>query len=206
VNIRVYTARSKGELGKFECVVRSFPDAFRGSILDVGSRSGNLKQILSNRSSRYFSLDLSPPADVVSNLERGLPFVDSAFDTVVALDVLEHTDQIHFAARELLRVARRHAVIALPNAFDIKARVRLLRGRHVSGKYGLPVEAPGDRHRWFFGFDEARRFCAQTAASVGWTVCAEGALIGPKRHFVSTAVSHLPNLLAPSYLGLLQRP
>jgi len=205
VRTHVYVAHGAGELGKFECVVRSFPSAFSGSVLDVGSRTANLEQVLPGLGGPYVSLDISGPADVIGNLERGLPFGDGAFDTLVALDVLEHTDRIHFAIRELLRVASRHVVIALPNGFELKARLRVLRGRHVSGKYGLPIESRADRHRWFFGFDEARRFCEQTAASAGWIVREQGALIGPKRRLVSVAVRRLPNLLAPSYLGWLQR-
>jgi SAM-dependent methyltransferase len=203
--MRIYVSRGPGERGKFECVVRSFAAAFDGSVLDVGSRTGNLQQAAGRTAHRYVSLDISPPANVLASLDRGLPFTDRSFDAVVALDVLEHTDRIHAAFVELLRVASRHVIVALPNAFELKGRLRVLRGRHVSGKYGLPIQPPRDRHRWFFGFAEAHRFCGTLAASHGWTIREHGALIGPKRSRVASLVRRTPNLLAPSYLAWLQR-
>ena len=201
--MKVFASRGAGEMGKFECVVRSFRPAFQGSVLDVGSRSGNLKRAIGGHG-RYASIDIGPPASAIANLERGLPLTGRSFDTVVALDVLEHTDDIHAAFAELLRVASHHVVIALPNAFELKARLNVLRGRHVSGKYGLPVEAAADRHRWFFGFGEADRFCRRAERS-GWSVREAGALVGPKRAILSPLTRRWPELFAPSYLVWLTR-
>jgi SAM-dependent methyltransferase len=201
--MRAFVSLSTGEAGKFECIVRSFRPAFDGSVLDVGSRSGNLKRAI-GRGARYTGIDIGPPANVIANLERGLPFASKSFDTVVALDVLEHTDDIHAAFAELLRVGRQHVVIALPNAFELKARLNVMRGRHVSGKYGLPPEARPDRHRWFFGFHEADRFC-RTAERSGWHVQDAGALVGPRRGIFSPLVRRWPELFGPSYLVWLSR-
>lgn len=202
--MKTFVSQTDGELGKFECVVRSFADAFQGSVLDVGSRTGNLALVIGT-TRRYTSLDMAPPADIIANLECGLPLADRSFDTVVALDVLEHTDAIHAAFRELLRVAARNVVIALPNAFELKARLRVLRGRHVSGKYGLPPQPRADRHRWFFGFDEANRFCEHGAGEYGWHVREAGALIGQRRQLIAPLVRQMPQLLGPTYLAWLER-
>jgi SAM-dependent methyltransferase len=185
--------------------VASFRGAFSGSVLDVGSRSGNLKRVLPVIGGQYVGLDMTTPADVIGNVERGLPFVDAAFDAVVALDVLEHTDQIQVAFSELFRVARSHVVVALPNAFELKGRLRIVRGRHASGKYGLPIGATPDRHRWFFGFEEARRFCEHAVTPSGWRVRQDGALVGRRRSLLAPIVRRLPNLLAPSYLAWFDR-
>ncbi len=47
-----------------------------------------------------------------------LGFADRAFDTVAALEVLEHLETPEIAARELLRVARRFLVASVPSKPD----------------------------------------------------------------------------------------
>ncbi|MBD3380379.1 MAG: methyltransferase domain-containing protein [Candidatus Omnitrophica bacterium] len=41
-------------------------------------------------------------------------FQDRSFDTVVCMEVLEHTDDIGKAAREMLRVARKRVIVTVP--------------------------------------------------------------------------------------------
>jgi Sulfotransferase family len=114
-----------------------------------------------------------------------------------ALDVLEHTNTIHYVFDELCRVARRHIVIALPNQFDIGNRWATVLGRNRSGKYGLPLEPPSDRHRWLFPFEEARNFCRHRAHAVGWRVVDEAVMLGPKRRRIEPLVRIWPSLFAP---------
>ncbi len=47
-----------------------------------------------------------------------LPFVDDQFDVVTALEVLEHIPDVEAAAREIVRVARRHVVVSAPSHAD----------------------------------------------------------------------------------------
>jgi hypothetical protein len=205
--MRVFVAPDRDEMGKFRGVVRSFPELWGGSVLDIGCRSRNLERALPAAHGRYCGLDIVPPADVVGNLEAGLPFEGESFDTVVALDVLEHTNGIHGAFGELCRVSRRHVLLTLPNAYDVTWRIRFLLGARLSGKYGLPVDPPPDRHRWFFGLRDARRFAGALAGRSGFRVAHEGCLVGPRRGLpgVRFAVGRFPNLLAPSYVALLER-
>jgi hypothetical protein len=67
------------------------------------------------------------------------------------------------------------------------------------------VKPAPDRHRWFFGFGEADRFCRTLGASHGWTIREHGALIGPRRGRIEGLLRRWPNLLAPSYQVWLQR-
>jgi SAM-dependent methyltransferase len=194
-------------MGKFQGMVRAFPDIWEGLVLDVGCRSGQLKGALPNGNARYCGVDLFPPANVVGNLEEGLPFGDASSDTVIALDVLEHTNDIYRAFGELCRVSRTYVLVILPNLYEAKYRMKFLLGWRLSGKYGLPVEPPGDRHRWLFSFREALVFTHALSRRYGFEVVAEGGLIGPRRGLAGGRLMAglFPNLLSPSYAALLRR-
>jgi SAM-dependent methyltransferase len=204
--LKVFVRPHPGATGKFEGVVQAFPYVWDGSVLDVGCRTGHLKVALTNKSARYCGLDLFPPANVLANLEEGLPFGDASSDTVVALDVLEHTDNIHKTFGELCRVARRYVVIILPNLYELKHRMRFLLGQRLSGKYGLPLEPPNDRHRWLFSFEEARAFTHRMSPKYGFVVAKEGCFVNRRgqlggRHIIGL----FPNLLSQTYIALLHR-
>lgn len=117
--MKVFVCPVSEEEGKFQAIVTAFPNIWSGSVLDVGCRTGQLKHVLPSKDIYYCGLDLVSPADVIGNLEVGLPFKNEKFDVVVALDVLEHTDNIWNAFRELCRVARQYCVITLPNIYDL---------------------------------------------------------------------------------------
>lgn len=205
--MKVIISPSRDEIGKFQGIIQAFLTIWEGFVLDVGCRSGHLKHALPNGKVQYCGLDLFPPANAVGNVEAGLPFADASFDVVVALDVLEHTDDIYKAFGELCRVARRHVVCSLPNAYEVKSRIKFLLGQRLSGKYGLPVEPPGDRHRWLFSFLEARTFTHGMARRHALEVTADGCLVGPRRGSagVGRIVSLFPNLLSPLYVALLEK-
>jgi SAM-dependent methyltransferase len=203
--VNIFVCPSADDIGKFRGIVQAFPWVWDGLVLDVGCRSGNLKRVLSKDT--YYGLDLYPPADIIGDLGAGLPFKDRSFDAVVALDVLEHTDDIYEALHELCRIARRYVVITLPNAFEIKARLKFLFGKQLSGKYGLPVDPPADRHRWLFSFQEAMAFTHALGKRCGYAVKSDGCLIGPRRGAAGGrfVVGRFPNLLSPIYVALLGR-
>lgn len=207
--MKVFLCLTSDEMGKFVGVVRAFPQIWHGKVLDVGCRSGNLARVLAEMGSNahYVGLDLYPPATIVGNLEAGLPFQDKAFDVVVALDVLEHTNDIYKAFNELCRCAQRFVVVTLPNMYEMKSRLKFLIGKRLSGKYGLPLEPPADRHRWIFTFEEARAFVHFRAKQCGFRIAVEGCLIGPRRAvgLGRILVGRLPNLLCPTYLACLER-
>jgi SAM-dependent methyltransferase len=193
--------------GKFVSTVRAFPKIWSGTILDVGCRSRQLKDVLPVDTVDYVGVDLYRPADVIGNLGIGLPFDEASFDTIVALDVLEHTDDIHKSFAELCRVARTHVLLCLPNLYDVKSRKRFFFGQRISGKYGLPVDPPTDRHRWLFSFRDALTFTHIMAIKCRFEVKEEGCLIGPRGGLfgLRRLVGSFPNLLSPWYIALLRR-
>jgi Methyltransferase domain len=203
--MRALTVGGGSAMSKAECIVAAYPDAWRGTVLDVGCRSGELGQVLSSRKLRYISLDIHAPADIVADVDDGIPLADGEATTVVALDVLEHADRIHDALSELLRVASATVIISLPNCYEVGLRIAHLRGRPISGKYGLPAQPPSDRHRWFFSLEDARAFCRARAPDEGWVVVDEGFIVGPRRERFRRLVARFPNLFATTYVVRFDR-
>jgi rRNA maturation protein Nop10 len=201
--LRAVPLGGPSSLDKAKGIVTAYPGIWRGMVLDAGCRDQALRLALEEHPVRYVGLDIHPPADVLADLGDGIPLADAEADVVVALDVLEHTDAIHYAFDELCRVARRHVVIALPNQFALHDRWETLRGRQRSGKYGLPLDPPRDRHRWLFGFDEARTFCRHRALAAGWRVVDEAVMVGPRRRNIQPLVCIWPSLLAPDLVAHL---
>lgn len=149
-----YTER----LGKARYIADKYREILGASVLDVGCDQKQLREHLAP-TVRYVGVDFSPAADVRVNLDRErLPFRDGEFETVLAADVLEHLDQIHAVFDELCRVSASRVVVSLPNPLR-NLLIAMAKGSDGRLKYyGLPVEPPPDRHRWFFGAEEAGEF------------------------------------------------
>jgi hypothetical protein len=139
----------------------------RGRVLDVGADACHLKPHLAPETD-YYGIGFGEGVDRVVDLERELiPFPGGSFDCVLCLDVLEHIENIHAVFDEVCRVTRRFAVVSLPNAWlDFYNMLR--HGEYRPGQpmkfYGLPLEPPADRHKWFFSADEAKAFIAYRAS------------------------------------------
>lgn len=135
-----------------EMINSSFKDY---SLLDIGCRTMALKPLLQSCHS-YTGTDIVPGEGILEgNLEEGIKAEDKSYDVVVALDVLEHLDKAHFVLQEILRVAKKGAIISLPNMYFWSFRFNFLRGKGLSGKYKFPPHAILDRHRWVLSYDEA---------------------------------------------------
>ena len=139
-------------------IIRHFREYLSGEVLDVGSGGAGLCSYLN----KCISIDLNPVVhpDVFVNLEEGnLPFASNSFDCVVCADVLGHLENLHHIFAELVRVSRQYLIISLPNNW-LSARAIICKGSHTRSMkyYGLPIEKPFDRHRWFFGYTEAEDF------------------------------------------------
>jgi len=147
---------------KFQEVARLLAPGTK-TLLDVGCRAGKLQGYLP-ATIRYTGIDLVPGPNVttVCNIEQGIPYPDASFDTVVALDILEHTDNIWFAFDELARVARHQIMVVLPNSYHWKQRLRFLRGKE-GDKHRLPPEPIQDRHRWLPSYVTAHNFAVHMA-------------------------------------------
>lgn len=140
------------------------------SVLDIGCYNKDLKKYIPENI-EYKGIDIDGKPDIYLNLDKieQLPFNDNEFDMVVCADVLEHIENIHLIFDEICRVSSKYILITLPNSYAMI--LSFLRGKKYTenieklkqfGKhnkfYGLPLEIPNDRHRWFFSFEEAIDF------------------------------------------------
>jgi len=151
-----------------EFIVKSYKHIFdkAESILDVGSSSGALKSILGNKVTDLdadevdVSDNVSGSPDYTVNLEKELlsGFRDEEFDVVVCSDVLEHLDNFHGVLDDIVRVARKHIIITLPNCTNTWRALRILFKQTAGRQYGLPLDRRQDRHKWFFSWREADSF------------------------------------------------
>lgn len=162
---RTYSDRES----KAAWIARTFAPILRGRVLDVGCDDGRLRRSLDGCT--YIGVDINPRADVVLDLDRGaLPFADRSFDCVVCTDVLEHLSEPHRVMDEVLRVSADGVIVSLPNCVR-SLLLALLEGSGGRLKhYGLPVDAPGDRHKWFFGFEDAAAFVRTRGERAGFRV------------------------------------
>ena len=141
-------------------VAQRYGDRLRGRVLDVGCDERALEAHVLETGS-YMGIDIGGDPTRVVDLEAAetLPFEDGAFDFVVCTDVLEHIDAMHRVFDEMVRVTRSGGglVVSLPNCWRAVRR-RVPRGAGTPRFYGLPVEKPADRHKWFFNVDDVAAF------------------------------------------------
>lgn len=100
-----------------------------GSVLDIGCGRQLLRDYLPAHAD-YVGIDLDEP-DAIRASALALPFVDTAFDTVVLCEVLEHLEAPGMALREAARVGRRRIVVTVPNDHSLVRLARLALGRDV---------------------------------------------------------------------------
>jgi hypothetical protein len=166
---------------RYLLIKERFSTYLQGSILDVGSRDASSQQILGPQ---CVLVDKNNPDLPPFDWERELlPYADDSFDSIVCLDVLEHINRFHDAFDDLLRTSRKYVIISLPNCWR-KMFKQMLKGTGVGAGYGLPPEAPMDRHRWFFNTQEMEELLAYRS------VC------GPIKFRIIERAYHVPQATA----------
>ncbi|MBI2755234.1 MAG: methyltransferase domain-containing protein [Chloroflexi bacterium] len=115
--------------------------AASGRLLDVGCYEGRLTRYVLPPGVRAVGTDVAARAlgaaaaqgllPVRAQAEGPLPFVDAAFDAVVAAEILEHVFDTQAFLAELARVVRSggHVLITTPNLVALSGRAKLLLGK-----------------------------------------------------------------------------
>ena len=112
------------------------------TVLDAGCGEGVLSWYLAERGAKVTAMDISRPnlenakkflerkgvADQVTLVQgdaEHMPFPDANFDWVVSSHVLEHLPDFDQGLREIRRVAKRRAIVALPTCLNLAAASQL---------------------------------------------------------------------------------
>jgi 2-polyprenyl-3-methyl-5-hydroxy-6-metoxy-1,4-benzoquinol methylase len=155
------TTAIKNRADRYEFLKRHFEKEIKEatSILDVGCDDNFLKQIYGDK---VFGIDIGGKPDQVVDLEKeSLRFLaDKSYDLSICTEVLEHIDNLHEVFRDIQRVTNRYMIISIPNSISYH-RLNKIYKTHRTGKfYGLPLEKPVDRHKWYFSYREIVDFFA----------------------------------------------
>ena len=154
----------------------------RGPILDVGAGDGLFLRMLAERGfADAKGLDLSPVAvergrkdglDVECvDITASLPFADGSFETVVALDVLEHVIEPASLLREMGRVGR-EVIVTVPNFLHWRQRLQMMSG-------SVPFQArPARGHVYWFDEGILRQLAAEVGLRVDVVMRERGARLG----------------------------
>jgi len=150
--------------------VQQFKSIFEeiGSVLDIGCDERYLEKFILKKI-KYVGIDKFGNPDIYFDLDKKeeLPFKNNNFDLVFCADVLEHLEDIYFVFDELCRVSRKYIIVSLPNPFS--GIFAVLLGKKMKF-YGLPLEKPKDRHRWFFNTEEAVDFVRYRSEKNKWEI------------------------------------
>jgi len=195
----------------------------RGPVLDVGCWDGHfLSRIIEptnkilepTKDELIVGLDVSHAAlraaqlrslqAVRAQLEVGLPFVDAAFATVVAAEIIEHVFDTQSAITELARVIRPGGwlVVTTPNLVALSGRAQLLLGR---SPHNVEFDAsPGTAgHIRYFTFDTLELLLRRAGLSpLGrWTNVAHFSVLGS-----SELIGRLRPSLGHTLISVAQKP
>jgi len=137
----------------------------------------------------YTSIDVSNKRampDILYEFENlTIPVNNREFDTVLCMDVLEHTDDPYYLFEELCRISNRYVIISLPNNW-VGYFLDFIRGRNESIGYGLPEEKPntGIRHKWYFNLEHAEKFLKFNAKKNKFSICELDFVFDPNNNLI----------------------
>ncbi len=153
-----------------EYVAERFKNYLKKRVADIGCFKAPLRSILTECD--YVGVDVAGEPDIHFNLDspETLPFDDNAFNAVLCIEVLEHLDHLHFIFDELVRISGEYIIVSLPNCWR-DARGKIEKGKGDFLHYGLPLQKPTDRHKWFFNSQQAEDFLIYQADRHHLKIC-----------------------------------
>jgi 2-polyprenyl-3-methyl-5-hydroxy-6-metoxy-1,4-benzoquinol methylase len=187
-----------------------------GRLLDVGAADGLLSRHLTERGWKVTGIEADPAMAaagaphcermLVADLNRGVPALDGAFDTIVCGDVLEHLADPSTVLRTLVGSLARggDVLVSVPNVAHLWVRLSLLAGRFDYADRGILDRT----HLRFF----TRRTLDDLLAAAGLDVVRRTAtpvplyqVVAPRWHGRALATAHAVSAAAartlPRVLG-----
>jgi hypothetical protein len=191
----------KISLNRAEYVAKKLGNLNGDKILDIGCRDMILKKYLEGDFD-YKGIDyIGDKSDDISfinhNLENGLPKDLKNVDVTLALDVLEHLENIHDIYKELFSITNKVLVIALPNMAYYKFRINFLFKGILSGKYLFSENKVLDRHRWIPNYQSINLFILKNTPS-NFTIKTYDYVAERKRNFSFFFIEKLLSKIFPS--------
>jgi SAM-dependent methyltransferase len=169
--------------GFFKSLDELTPSAAPTTILEVGVGEGEVAARLAARwpAARIVGIDLpdstlashwrdAPLAGAFADIAR-LPFPDSSFDLVLAIEVLEHVPDPPAALRELARVARRDVVLSVPRE-PIWRIANMGRGKYLTDLGNTPGHINHWSKRAFVSTVAGELAVRRVRAPFPWTMVA----------------------------------
>ena len=189
---------------------RILPNYTSTTLLDIGCGDGVVSRHLPSQC-EYTGLDISDAciyeqrhdnpkvryvqADQISDLMRS----EGPWDTVLLLDVIEHTRRFTPLFELALTRANQQVVVSLPNELFILDRLRMLRGHELNAHSLDLVDQPeGFKHQFIVNIDKARSLLSQRAEALGFNLTEE--ILRPlisKRRLAQPACWALQQLSSP---------
>lgn len=135
-----YPLRRYVHAKQYESVLKNVSSGMK--VLDAGCGEGILSIMMAEKGAVVTGVDLSEPNIVASKLAAGdnlsitflvadcehLPFEDNSFDLVVSSHVLEHLPDFDQGLREIMRVTKKRAVVAIPTILNLCSMTQVGRG------------------------------------------------------------------------------
>ena len=112
------------------------------NVLCLGCRNNDvITKVLRERTTKLQTLDCAEDADIVADLDFGIPLEVESFEYIVAGEIIEHLYDTGRIFREIYRVLQKGGflVLSVPNISRLRNRVKMLFG-------GLPIACAKNEH------------------------------------------------------------
>lgn len=131
-----------------ENILKTLKELNAKSILDIGCGPGYItKKIINyldieivgcdiNKSHLSIARKIIRKELVIADVTK-LPFKDSSFDAVIALEIIEHLNDVNAAISEIKRVSKNYVIITVPNEPFFRL-ANFLRGKNIKTLGNIP--------------------------------------------------------------------
>ncbi len=172
---RRWTGREQGLVFRHRAAADLIRKTATTAVLDIGCGDGVLESFLSTHlpGATLTGIDLSAVAIEAAKkqvpegtfiaadvLTSGIPFPDHSFETVVALDVLEHLFSPQDLLTQMKGATKKFIIVGVPNFSSLPARLQVLRGKVPENN------RPQKGHVYWFNYHTLSRVISEAGFSI----------------------------------------